>query len=314
MPAINSFDKYFLHLPPLNSEPDFEQFWDQSIQSLDKVPIEPVVEKVNNKIPETFELYNIIYKSTGKSSVRGQLALPRKIKKPKVIIILPDYNQIYKPPYGLFDDGVAYFIMQLRGHDMIKKAGPKEEQKTPGFLSDNLLDKNQYYARSIYLDAYRITGMLRLINQLDCSSIGIIGKGFGAAPAAFLAAHSDRIACAVLDTPYFCYLDLSQNISRSVAAAEINNFISSNKSKKKLIKSNMSYFDIINFSREIKCPVLVTVGLKDSISPPECVFALFNHLHCEKTAEIYPEDGNSAGGENQLKKSIFWIKNILLGA
>lgn len=312
MPASNSFDKYFLNLPPLNKEADFSPFWDLSIENLDKIPIEPVIEKAENKSSGTFDLYNITYKSSGKSNVKGKLFITRRIKKPKVIIIIPDYNQNYNLPNNLLDDSFAYFVMQLRGHEFIKTNNPKEEQKTPGFMSENLLDKDQYYARSVYLDVYRITGMLRLLNMLDCSSIGIIGKGFGASAAAFAAAHSDRISCAVLDTPSFCYLELSQNISKSLAAMEINLFISNYKSKKKLIKTNLSYFDTINFSRDIKCPVLVTVGLKDSISPPECIFALFNHLHCEKTAEIYPEDGNAAGGDNQFKKSIIWLKEILL--
>ncbi len=312
MPAINSFDKYFLNLPPLTREADFEKFWDLSVESLDKIPIEPVIQKSDIKISGPFDMYNVTYKSSGKSVIRGNLLFTKKIKKPRVIIIIPDYNQNYSPPYELLDDSFAYYIMQLRGHDLLKKNNTKEEQITAGFLSENLVDKDQYYVRSVYLDAYRITGMLRLINKLDCSSIGIIGKGFGASAAAFTAAHSNRISCAVLDTPSFCYLELSQNISDSAAAAEINEFIANNKSKKKLIKSNLSYFDAINFSGNIKSPVLVTVGLKDSISPPECVFALFNHLQCEKTAEIYPEDGNAAGGENQFKKSLLWLKEILL--
>jgi cephalosporin-C deacetylase-like acetyl esterase len=312
MPASNSFDRFFLNLPPLDKEDDFDEFWSQSIDNLEKTPIEPVLEKADNKSSAIFDSFNIVFKSSGKSNVRGNLLIPGKIKKPRVIIIIPDYNQANKIPYNLLDDGVAYFFMQLRGHELLKVNNQKEEQKTPGFMSENLLDKDLYYAKCIYLDTYRITGMLRLLNLLDSSSIGIMGKGFGASAAAFGAAHSDRISCAVLDTPSFCYLQLSQNISKSTASMEINSFISNYKRKKKLIKTNLSYFDSINFSKKIKCPVLATIGLKDNISPPECVFALFNHLHCPKTAEIYPEDGNAAGGENQFKKSILWLKEILL--
>ena len=56
------------------------------------------------------------------------------------------------------------------------------------------------------------------------------------------------------------------------------------------------------------CPTLAIVGLKDTMSPPECVMALFNRLQCEKTIEVYPESGNNAGGEEQLKKSVKWLK------
>lgn len=315
MPASSSFDRFFLNLPPLDKEDDFDIFWQQEIESLDKIPIDPVLEINKSASNGAFEFYNVSFKGSGKSAVRGMLMLPKGRKKQRVIAIIPDYNQLSVTDGGQFDDSLAYFILQLRGHELLKNnaaSGSKEDMKTPGYMSDNLLDKNLYYVKGIYLDAYRISGMLRLLNMLECSSIGIIGKGFGASAAAFAAAFSDRISCAVLDAPSFCYLELGQNISKSPATMEINSFISDFKSKKKQIKSNLSYFDSINFSGKIKCPVLVTAGLKDVISPPECVLALFNHLLCEKTAEIYPEDGNSAGGPDQMKKSINWIKNILL--
>ena len=63
------------------------------------------------------------------------------------------------------------------------------------------------------------------------------------------------------------------------------------------------------FSDKITCPVLTTVGFKDNYSPPKCVFSLFNHLLCEKLIEVYPDEGNEAGGKKQLKKSLQWLVN-----
>ena len=129
--------------------------------------------------------------------------------------------------------------------------------------------------------------------------------------AVFTAVYSDRISGIVLDTPSFCYLELSQNKSSADASNEINSFLLNNQSKKKTVKKNLSYFDAINFSDKVNCPILTTVGLKDILSPPECIFALFNHLKCDKTVEVYPEDGNQAGGEQQIKKSINWLKKTI---
>ena len=149
-------------------------------------------------------------------------------------------------------------------------------------------------------------------NKLDCSSIGLIGKGFGAAAAIFTSAFSERVKAIVIDSPSFCYLPLSQNLSSSDATTEINDFISNHRSKGKQVKKNLTFFDSINFSDMIKCPVLTIVGLKDTLSPPECAFALFNHLLTEKTVEVYPDDGNSTGGNKQFIKSLDWIKKILI--
>ena len=95
-------------------------------------------------------------------------------------------------------------------------------------------------------------------------------------------------------------------------ANEINTFIEEHRSKKSLIKKNLNYYDALQFISGVTCPVLTIVGFKDSLSPAECVFALFNHLQCDKTIEVYPEEGHTAGGLEQQKRMIEWIKNSIL--
>jgi cephalosporin-C deacetylase len=316
--VINDFDRFFLNLPPFDKETDFNLFWDRSFVELKKIPIDPVINKKDEQISQNYKIYNSVFNGAGKYKVKGDLYLPLNLNKPKVIILIHDYNQLFEPNEDLIDSGLAYFFLQLRGHEFFneekksKENNNKEEKKLPGFLIDNILEANNYYIKNIYLDVFRSIDFLRLSNKVNCNGIGLIGKGLGSAAALFAAGFSNRIKSLVLDTPSFCYLELSQNISKSDATYEINSFISNNQSKKKVIKKNLSYFDAINFSDKINIPVLAAVGLKDTISPPECVFALFNHLQCEKTMEVYPEDDHFAGGEVQFKKAIKWTKGILL--
>ena len=316
---INDFDRFFLNLPPLDKEKDFDLFWNKSFEELKKVPIDPVIEQKGEQASEIFNTFDTTFNGAGKYKVKGTLYLPRKIDKPKVIILIHDYNQSIKPDEKLLDPKFAFYILQLRGHEFFVKTNEKnssnikdEDKKVPGFLIDNILEIKNYYVKNIYLDIFRSIDFLRLSNKVDCSRIGLIGKGFGAAAALFAAGFSKRIKSLVLDSPSFCYLELSQNISKSDATFEINSFLSKNKSRKKTIKKNLSYFDSINFAEKISIPVLSAVGLKDTISPPECIFALFNHLKCEKTMEVYPEDDHNAGGEDQFEKAVKWTKETLL--
>ncbi len=304
----NSFDKFFLNLPPYNKESDFELFWNKSIKELEKIPINPTTQRVESNESKKFEFFNITFKSAGKTQIHGSLFFPKKSDKARLIIFIPDYNQPSFIPYDLLTGDCAYFFLTLRGQDLTKKVNRKDEKTTPGYMTENIIDKEFYYVKNIYLDSLRTIDMFRLIKKIDCKSIGIMGKGLGASAALFTASYSDRIAALVLDTPSFCYLETCQNVSSSDATKEINTFLNKHRSRKKTVKKNLTYFDSINFSDKIKCPTLATVGLKDTISPPECVFALFNHLQCEKTIEVYPEDDNKAGGKEQLKKSIRWLK------
>ncbi len=312
--ASDNFDKFFLNLPPFDRKNDFDRFWDNAIQAIKKVPLETGMTKNKEKTHPGLVSYDISYKGFTKTTVTGELLIPKGKSRPKPIIHVHDYNSTHQYPRQVLDNAAAHFLINLRGHQNIVAFTERpEDYKSPGYMIENILDKDTYYVKAIFLDVYRSVDMLRLIPELDCSAIGVIGKGLGAAAAIFAAANSDRIAALVLDTPSFCNLPLSQNISSSDATHEINEFAVTIKNRKKQIKDTLTYFDSINLADKVGCPVLATVGFRDAISPPECVFSLFNHLQCEKTIEVYPEEGNSAGGEAQCKKSMAWMVEKLRG-
>ncbi len=310
MSTTNDFDRFFLHLPPFDREKNFNQFWANAIKEMKSVSIEPHYERIIRKSSMKYDFFNVTFKGSNRSAVSGDLYYPRGTKRAKVIVLIHDYNRdfLYNPK--LLTGGMAYFYLRLRGHDILEKK-PEEEVTSPGYIIENILEKDNYYIKEVYLDAYRTIDALRLNNNLDCSEIGIIGKGLGAALALFTAAFSERIKALVLDTPSFSYLPLYQNISTSDATNEINEFIANHKAKKNQVKKNLTYYDAINFADMIRCPVLAIVGFKDTISPPECVFALFNHLLTDKTIEVYPDEGNSAGGDEQFIKSLQWLRKVL---
>ncbi len=306
--ALSNFDKYFLNLPPQDKKNDFDEFWDKSIAEIKKIPLETKLVKSGKKSTHRFASYDVTYKGFTKTTITGELLIPRGTLKPKVIIHVHDYNNMLHYPQQVLDESAAYFFINLRGHtEIVKPDDTEEEPASPGYMVENILDRDTYYVKAVYLDLYRSIDMLRLIPDINCSAIGIIGKGIGAAAAVFTAAFSDRVAALVLETPAFCHLVLSQNISKSDASNEINEFVATIKAKKKLIKENLTYFDALNFADKIGCPILATVGFKDTLSPPECIFSLFNHFQSEKVIEVYPEEGNTAGGNAQFKKSITWL-------
>ena len=308
--ALTDFDRFFMNLPPLDRQNDFTSFWEKSISAVKKIPLEASVQKGRKSGSGPFSLFDVTFKSFMKTQITGVLLKPKNGKKPPVILMAHDYNRKPRINPSKLDDSFAYFFITMRGHSILTEEENAEE-KSPGYLIENILDRETYYVKAVYLDLLRSIDMLRLISDIDCSRIGVIGKGLGAAAALFAAVNSDRVVALVMETPSFSHLELSQNISQGDAAREINDYISENKSQKKKIKGNLTYFDILNFSDMVTCPALTTVGLKDTLSPPECVFGLFNHLLCEKTMEVYPEQGNTAGGENQLVKSIAWIRERL---
>ncbi|PKL37709.1 MAG: hypothetical protein CVV44_15310 [Spirochaetae bacterium HGW-Spirochaetae-1] len=304
--ALTDFDRYFQNLPDFDREKDFMNFWQKAMTDLKKIPLEPEVTKNSKKSDGSFSVFDVTFRSFMKTQVSGYLLKPKKVEKPPVIIYVHDYNRVHEINTALLRHDTAYFFPTLRGHNFMP-APEKTEQTSPGYLIENILDKETYYIKAVYLDILRSIDTLRLIKDINCGRIGIIGKGLGAAVALFASAFSDRIVSLVLDTPSFCNLTLSQNISTSEAAREINDFITLTRGKKKQIKTTLTYFDALNFADLVQCPVLTTVGFRDTQSPPDCIFGLFNNLLCDKTIEVYPDEGNSAGGEKQFTKSLDWL-------
>jgi cephalosporin-C deacetylase-like acetyl esterase len=311
--AIKTFDRYFMNMPGLTREDDFHKFWDKSINDIKKVPIEPEINESEKGSTSKFRYYDISYNGFLKVRVKGYMLVPKNASKPKIIIHLHDYNRYPdKDTVKILDDRCAHLFPVLRGHEMIKNRSLDDtNERALGFIVENIIDLQTYYARSVFLDIYRSIDFLRLMKFIDCSEIGIYGKGFGAAAGFFTAAYSDRVKAIVMDSPIFCDIPLVQNLSDSDASREINDIIAVQKNKKSQIKKNLSYFDIINFSDNLACPVLFITGLKDSGAPAECVMGLFNRLQCSKYIEIYPDEGADAGGENQKKAAVNWLADII---
>jgi len=56
---------------------------------------------------------------------------------------------------------------------------------------------------------------------------------------------------------------------------------------------NLTYFDIKNFVRRIKCPVLMGIGLQDPTCPPHTNLSSYNLITTPKELIIYPTCGHT---------------------
>lgn len=314
MGVLLDFDKYFFNFPKIEREHDFDFFWSNAFTDLKKVAIQPSCDKGGSVQKNAFTKYSIGFRSYAKTIINGQLFVPEKKSFPRPVIVLHDYaeKEYFK---GLtLDSSFAWLFVELRGHSIVKSIDPdlkrNIEELTPGYLKENILEPENYYLKALYLDALRAVDFLRLFkdNSLDCAHIAIMGKGLGAAAAVFAAANSDRISALVIDSLSFCNIPVSLNISEGVIPEEINAAASDIRSKKRIVRRNLHYFDALNFADRIKCPLLSITGIKNRTAPAECIFGFFNIVSSNKMFEIYPDDGYHAGGEQQFKKTAAWLR------
>ena len=77
------------------------------------------------------------------------------------------------------------------------------------------------------------------------------------------------------------------------------------------VLQTLTYFDNVNLTPRIRCPVLVSCGLRDTISPPENVFAAYNRIRSKKRIEVYPFAGHEGGGEHHEELKFQWLAEQL---
>ncbi|MBN1499542.1 MAG: acetylxylan esterase [Spirochaetes bacterium] len=316
MATLLQFDKYINYFPPLTKEPDFDHFWSIMTNEVKKVSMQGEYVLNKKRSNSRFNIYDVTFRSYMKTIIHADLYIPVNAKnkiKPKPVIICHDYNSInqYKG-YGVLEN-YAYLYIKMRGHHSIIEPLPNtpeaKEKTTPGFMTEQIYEPKNYYLTGVFLDLYRSIDFLRLVKEIDCSEIAIIAKGISASAALFTQCYNKRVTKLVLDSPLFVDLETSQNLSKSDSSSEINSFISTLKRDKIKIKKNLSYFDGLNFTQKVDSDILMSIGLRDDISPAKCALSLFHYLNCDKTVEVYPEDNNECGGMEQFQKSLKWIKS-----
>jgi cephalosporin-C deacetylase-like acetyl esterase len=73
------------------------------------------------------------------------------------------------------------------------------------------------------------------------------------------------------------------------------------------------YYDVANFTPNIKCPVLVGLGLIDQVCPPAGVFAAVNQIKSPKEIVILPKSGhqNEHGSQEEYyRRSGVWLSAL----
>ena len=75
--------------------------------------------------------------------------------------------------------------------------------------------------------------------------------------------------------------------------------------------TTLSYFDLLNLAHLIRTPLLVSVGLKDTVCLPETIFAVYNRIAPEqKSILIDPFAGHEVSRANNREGLRFMQNNL----
>jgi cephalosporin-C deacetylase len=113
---------------------------------------------------------------------------------------------------------------------------------------------------------------------------------------------NDVVACGAAGAPYLCGFMDAARLTHSYPYEEINEYLRLYPDRREAVAETLNYFDGINFAPRIRCPMLVYIGERDDVCPPETGRALYEALTCPKDLHVAEGCAHDAGSYWQAAK------------
>ncbi|RNB89931.1 cephalosporin deacetylase [Brevibacillus fluminis] len=302
--------------PEQTRRDDFAAFWDESKRILAETPINAELKPLDYPV-DGVTLYELSFAGFGGARIRGYYAVPNTAGPHPALVMYHGYNWSHD---GQIHDvvnwalhGYATYGMLVRGQQLSEDNSIAPHGNTTGWMTKGILSKETYYYRGVYMDAIRALDVVAAREEVDSARIGVIGGSQGGALTLAAAALSDIPHIAVADYPYLSDFRRAIDITPTGPYLEINEYFRRNTAPEVEEKAmeTLSYFDLINHVPAITCPVLISIGLIDDITPPSTVFAAYNHLQTEvKEIKVYRYFGHETMPAFHLEKLKYLWKHL----
>lgn len=283
---------------PLTRKEDFAALWGEAVEKTLSHDI-----KLNAKLSdyplEHIKIYDTIFHGLDDTPVRSWVMLPETIGNKPCPVVVHFHGGGGHRGYPL-----DYLHWMMNGYAVIsmdfRQQGGLTGSNTPmmrcganSFAVMNILDYRSYHLYHSWTDALLSLRIAEQFEEMDENNIVVTGTSQGGGTSLVMAAlRPDIVKVCLSAVPSYCWWERRIFI-RSACAADISLFIAKNQELEETVYNTMSYYDVINFVDRIKCPVLMSCGMKDASTPPDCVYAAYNKIVSEKYMQNYSAGGHS---------------------
>jgi cephalosporin-C deacetylase-like acetyl esterase len=304
-------------IQPSAPEPDdFDEFWDSKIAELDAVPMDVVLEKVD--VPGDVDYWKITMNNIRGTKIQGQIARPKKVEGKLPAVLQVQWAGVYPLKQEWVTDPAAqgWLAMNIIAHDLpidhdqefydTLKAGALNNYPAIGKE-----DRETSYFLRMYLSCYRAVEYLLQRSDWDGKVLHLKGGSQGGLQSIMLAGLNPAVTSVTAKVPAGCD-HTGELVGREPGWPKWYRCETGSDTALNACK----YYDVVNFARRIKCPVLVGVGLIDTTCPPAGVIAMFNQLAGPKRLVVMPVSGHKNKNESQaafLESEQDWLAALREG-
>jgi cephalosporin-C deacetylase-like acetyl esterase len=268
-------------ITPAEARPgDFDAFWQGKLDELATVPINPVV------TPGSSGRAGVDYATVQLdcihgAHVQGQLARPTAGNRFPALLIV-QWAGVYSLQKSWATDRAAdgWLVLNTQAHDI----APIESDAYYQALSNGSLnnyphvgndDRETSYFLRMYLACHRAAEYLTTRPDWDGRTLVVMGASQGGLQALVTGALHPKVTAVIAEVPAGsdqAGLDVGRVPGWPVWAWQAWDRDAAR------VRQAARYYDVTHFAPLIHCPVLIGVGLIDTVVPPPGVFATYNLL------------------------------------
>jgi cephalosporin-C deacetylase-like acetyl esterase len=299
--------------PTVTLPGDFMNFWETAKAEAAKVPIDVMLTPLQEYSTSTVDMYLVNLQNYKKGQrLYGYLCKPKAPGKYPVLFSPPGAGIKPTAPFAAYaDQGFISFSIEIHGiSPMLDATSYKNVSNAFGdYWLNKLDDRDNYYYKSVYLGCIRAIDYLCSLPEWDGTNVAVTGGSQGGALSIVTAALDKRVTC--LAAFYPALSDMTGYLHGRAGGwphllSPRYQAITNTPEKLKTI----SYFDVVNFARNITVPGFYSWGYNDNTCPPTSIYAAINSVKAPKKIVITPISGHWHFEETNTE-SIEWIKKQL---
>jgi cephalosporin-C deacetylase len=322
MPLIDmSLQELQAYRPLLTAQPDLAEYWERSLEESGRSPLNAMLEPIEYPIDGP-GFNRVWYDGWRGARICAWYIVPPGDGPFPVVVVYHGYGSSKGAIYSLLPwvsagswltAGYAVLAVDTRGQSGDSTdPGPYSTGHTRGYMTQGILDPEEYYYRGAFIDCVRALDFVCSRTELDPDRIAVTGISQGGALTLAVAALDHRPKAAAARVPFLCHYRRALEVTDEMPYWEIAEYLNMHPDREEQAFRTLSYFDNLNLAPRITCPTLVTVGLQDMICPPSTVFAAYNHMSCDKQILVYPYMGHDES-DAQWEHIFRWFRRHVLG-
>jgi len=273
---------------------DFDEFWEDVLRQTAAIPLAPEVVADPMRSTAEVSVFQIFFTSLDHIRIAGWYSLPAKFAGTlPALLTLPGYQSDPGIPSEWARRGCAVLNVAARGK---LRSNRQFDPGIPNLLTHNIVDRHTYAYRGLYADACRGVDFLLSRPEVDPARIGMYGSSQSGGPTVVTSALRPEIRAASAGAPFLCGVDEAIRLTDAYPYQEINDYIAAYPGSRDAVMETLAYFDGMNFAGRVACPLIMNVGLRDNICPPDTGRAVFEAIGTsDKVFYPYPDQGHDAG-------------------